>query len=137
MISCSWREELRLALNGISHGSVAPVARMKRGKSGQPILLTDCASLHPGYGCNELSRKLLLDEGRNKTRHRGGEIGDAAHQMDRRQFRLLLPSEVGLDPGAQRFTGIIDLQNPDHRNGRTRHNAMPIGLGPVIVLPKA
>jgi hypothetical protein len=41
---------------------------------------------------NSLSCELLLDKGGHEGRHRGGEIIDAPHQMNRSQFRLRLPS---------------------------------------------
>src|SRR5882757_9584016 len=53
--------------------------------------------------CNSgLAREMRFDKGRDKARHRGVEIAQPPHQMDRRELGRRLQDEIGLDPGTQR-----------------------------------
>ena len=57
----------------------------------------------------------------------------SAHQMDGGKFGLMLPGEIGLDPGAQRFARAIDIQYPDHRDAPLRVTTQSqCGAGPII-----
>jgi len=73
-----------------------------------------------------LAVRLRLDKRRDKTRHRRRDIPCIAHQMDRAKFRLRLRREMGVDPGAQLFARLIDIQQPDQRNDPSPTHAIPV-----------
>src|SRR6202043_3039998 len=79
-----------------------------------------------------LGVKLLLDERGDEARHRRGEVGPRPHQMDRREFGLGLPGEIGLDPVSHRLARNAGMQDPDHGNRGDGHHAVPMGGGLII-----
>src|SRR3954467_3798973 len=85
------------------HGGWAP--RQSRGSSPDGALAKSGATgacfsritLRSNRATGLRGRELLLDKGRNKTRHRRGEIGSGAHEVDAGQFGLVLQGQIGLD----------------------------------------
>src|SRR6266702_198146 len=80
---------------------------------------------------------MRFDESRDEARHRRGEIAAPMHQMNACEFWLLLPGEIALDPRTQRLARHLDMQQLDHRDGRTGMDAVPMRFRAVIRRRKA
>src|SRR5258705_9314967 len=81
---------------------------------------------------NALAARLRLDKRGDEARHRRGEIARIMNEVDGGKFRLLLPGEIGFDPGAQRFAGNVDMQYPDHCDRSAGDDAIPMRAGSII-----
>src|SRR5690349_12291826 len=76
--------------------------------------------------------ELPLDKGGHEARHRGDDIGLRAYQPDRRQFRVLLPRQIGLDASAQGLARHGDVEDTDQRDRSAPAHAIPVRRRLVI-----